>query len=285
MFPDRIGRIVLDGCVDHSQGEVSSFVTESLTYERTLETFFAWCNTTTSCAFHNEDLPTIFDSLIDQANQDPISAPGCTGEEGSCRTDATGYEILTNVQGLLTYQNGTVSLPDYNWATLSQSLSEAVNGNATALSAYIGSATSFSGIAIGCQDWLHSSASYLDVSGKLLLGRALSPHTRGVSQSLSYQTLCIGWPAPVSNPQKALDPQGGLEGKQTVLLVNALYDPETSVAWAVGLQEQMANAVAIFRDGAGHTSYGVNLNGEIQAAVDSFLLDGVVPESGTVYTN
>lgn len=277
--------MVLDGCVDHSQGEVSSFIAETTTYERTLDEFFKWCNTATSCAFHGEDLPKIFDALIDQANQDPIPAPGCTGKEGNCRTDATGYEILGNVQGLLVYQNGTVALPTYNWATLSKYLLAAVNGNATSLSGAIGTATGYAGIAIGCQDWLHSSASYVDVGTKVLLGRAISPHTRGVSQSLNYQTLCIGWPTPVSNPQQYLDPEEKLMGKQTVLLVNSFYDPETSIQWAVGLQEQMTNAVAIFRDGAGHTSYGINMDGGIQAAVDDYLLNGTVPAGETIYAN
>lgn len=275
--------MVLDGCVSHSQDQVSTFMTESLSYESTLNQFFQWCNSTTSCAFHGHDLPTIFDSLIDQADQVPVAAPGCTGETGSCRTDATGYEILTNVQDSLAYQNSTILASLQTWSSLSEALLAAVHGNATALSSRIGSATDYSGIAIGCQDWQRSPASYLEVKSKVLLGRTLSPHTRGVSQSLGYQTMCIGWPAPVSNPQQLLDPLGNLLGKQEVLLVNSFHDPQTSMAWALSLKDEMANSVAVYRDGSGHTSYV--LGGETQAVIDEFLLEGTIPETGTVYAN
>jgi hypothetical protein len=62
-----------------------------------------------------------------------------------------------------------------------------------------------------------------------------------------------------------------------MLLVNSLYDPETSYTWAVALKEQIPGAVLLTRNGSGHTSYG--LGEEAHQVIDAFLVDGKMPAS------
>jgi hypothetical protein len=70
-----------------------------------------------------------------------------------------------------------------------------------------------------------------------------------------------------------------------ILLVNALYDPSTSYAWAVGLAEQMPTGVLVTRDGDGHTSYLLPGTSQTRDAIDQYLLTGDTPPPGTIYPN
>ena len=105
LFPEHVGRMVLDGVLDHSQNQVTSLMDEVISLESTVSQFFKWCNTTSDCAFYHHDLPAIFDNLVDEANANPIPAPGClTPAEAAakgttaCRSDVTGYELISNTQ-------------------------------------------------------------------------------------------------------------------------------------------------------------------------------------------
>lgn len=105
----------------------------------------------------------LFDGLIAKANQSPIPAPGClpdtnTSLFGACRERVTGYDI-------------TFSAPDRSlasptlagWPVCAQALKEAVSGNATRFSTLFETginSDSFSGIAIGCLDWVANATSF-----------------------------------------------------------------------------------------------------------------------------
>ncbi|KAK5991722.1 Serine protease Hip1-like protein [Cladobotryum mycophilum] len=292
LFPNNVGRMILDGVLDHSATEVPSLVTETTTIENTLNEFFKWCNTTSDCAFHGQDLPAIFDTLIDNANKKPIPAPQClppdeAAKQGapSCRSDVTGYELLAGVQGSLIFPTGLVN--GYSWVNVSQDLHKAyANNDASIYSAPLATNNTssveesiFPSSAIGCQDWLHRGTAN-DLLARLIAMRALAPHTRGVTGTLIYQTVCIGWPTPLTNPQRPLS-RDRLANAPPILLVNSFHDPETSIAWAVGLREQMPTAVSLFRDGSGHTSY--DNYGDLQKVMDAFLIAGTVPKDLTIY--
>ncbi|KAL9041288.1 MAG: hypothetical protein Q9214_004161 [Letrouitia sp. 1 TL-2023] len=280
LFPENIHRMALDGILDHTQSETTTLNDEATTYELTLNQFFAWCNTTTNCTLHGQDAAGVYEFVIRAAKEQPISAPGCVSlGDNACRSDVTGEEFRSNVQGLLLFQNATAG--SASWELLSAAIAQAAQGNATLLSSPLATSEKFGaypGIAIGCQDWLHESTSLADLKYKINMASATAPQTRGTSQSFYYQTNCLGWPAPNTNPQRRLRPK--VSEAPPILLVNALYDPATSIVWATEIQSQVANSVLLTRSGSGHTSY--QLRGEAAAAIDAFLVDGVLPQQATV---
>ena len=280
LFPEQVGRMALDGIVDHSQSEITTLECEISTYETTLNRFFSWCNTTTNCSLHGQNAAEVFDKVVQTADEQPIPATGCasTGEY-ACRKDVTGEEILFNIQILLLFQNATAEYT--GWDVLSTAIAQAADGNATLLSTPLATSETFwayPALAIGCQDWLHESTRLADLTYRINMASAVAPHTRGSSQTYYYQTNCLGWPAPTTNPQR--QPQSGLSKVPPILLVNAMYDPSTSIVWATEVQRQMPNSVLLTRAGSGHTSY--QLRGEAAAAIDAFLANGVLPAPGTV---
>ncbi|KAF4589870.1 tripeptidyl aminopeptidase [Ophiocordyceps camponoti-floridani] len=276
LYPERVGKMVLDGVVDHTQRNIDSLMTEAVAYEDSVKGFFRWCNTTTDCAFHGKDLSSIFDKLIDDAIAKPIPALSCAENSttDACASAVTGYQLISNAQD-------SISEPE-KWPNLSLNLLQALRGNATSLSPSLAmkeTDSSFSHTAISCLDWEREKTGSGLVRA-LMAARALTPHTRGVSETLDIQTSCMGWPVPVKNPPRRLRREQ-LAKAPTILLVSGLHDPSTSVTWAVGLREQMPTAVSVFRDGFGHTSYWDY--GETQRAVDGFLIEGELPADLTVF--
>lgn len=278
LFPGNINRMAMDGIVDHTQSETVTLNEEATTYELTMNQFFAWCNITTGCALHGQDAAAVFDSVIRSAEENALPAPSCL-LTGACRSDVTGEEIRSNVQGLLLFQNANTEFT--GWDTLSRAIAHAAEGNATLLSSPLATSETspaFPGLAIGCQDWLHESTSLADLTYKINMASATAPRMRGSSQSFYYQTNCVGWPAPTRNPQRRL--RHSVLRAPPMLLVNALYDPSTSIVWATEIQRQLGDSVLLTRNGSGHTSY--QLRGEAAAAIDTFLVEGILPHPATV---
>jgi pimeloyl-ACP methyl ester carboxylesterase len=277
LFPDNVGRLALDGMTDHSMGEIPTVILESQTYETTLKKFFAWCDTSTKCVLKGKDITSIWNSIIANATKSPIPAPGCLLKRNRpCKSDVTLDEFLYSAQPLLTSVNS-------RWPTLSLALSQAAAGNATYFSKSVMESQTdmdYASFGIGCLDWKTSSKSYTDLALKMQMLGVLSPLTKGVSQSYMYQTGCIGWITPATNPQAPFDSKA-LSRAPPILLMTSLWDPETSVAWANDMKVQMPGSVMIVRNGAGHTSYG--LSGETGKAMDTFLVNGTLPKDGTVY--
>ncbi|KAL3434156.1 TAP-like protein-domain-containing protein [Aspergillus tetrazonus] len=285
LYPENVGRMVLDGNLDHSQPETGALQTEVSTYEDVLNQFFKWCNTTATddeCPLKGQDLPQIFDDLVAAADESPIEAPGCAGDQSACRSTVTGQDILINAQPYLVFERAQSKRSSSNWPTLAQYLNDTIAGDATGFSSSLATSEtdlSYPDIAIGCLDWRHDSTSLSDILYKLQLSSYLAPHTKGASQSYRYQVSCIGWPAALVNPPHKLN-QTSMAKAPPILMVNAFHDPETSYVWANSLLEQIPSGVLLTRDGNGHTSY--SLGGEASALIDAFLVNGTLPRRNTV---
>lgn len=272
-FPSNVGSFALDAILDHSAvGETAALVEETIAREKEFVRFTEWCNETTTCALHDQDVGALFSSLIDNANTHPIPAPAC---KTSCRTNVTGDEILVQMNKFLHLKA--------TWPDLATSIQQALSGNATLLSpalALTQNSTSFAAQAIACLDWTHSNRGYDDWHYQQLLTRSIAPYTRGVTGMHQFMTWCAGWPWPVEFPQKDLDLGRNGSSLPSVLLVNALHDPQTSYAWAVNVRRQIPGAVLVTREGDGHGSYG--LHGEAAGVVDKFFIEGKLPEQGKI---
>ncbi|KAI1820664.1 TAP-like protein-domain-containing protein [Xylaria intraflava] len=272
LFPNSFRAIVLDGNLQHSQTESTNLLVEATTYEMTLKQFFLWCDSTESCALYSEDTEAVFKRVRDKATETPIPAPGC--DNVVCRSDVTAEEILFSLQGFLVSQT--------SWPGFAEALLEADNGNATILSNGLATGDVFedsylyAGTAIGCQDWAHASTDVADLVAKENLGAVFSPLILGSTQSYKLQTECIGWPAPLTNPPAPIT----YKGKTKLLMLNSLYDPETSYTWALGLQSEIQNAVLVTRNGSGHTSYLIG--GETTDVANAYFLNLTLPEPGLI---
>ncbi|EXJ57859.1 uncharacterized protein A1O5_12417 [Cladophialophora psammophila CBS 110553] len=178
------------------------------------------------------------------------------------------------------------------WLTFGLALNQSLSGNATLLSTTVQTAVSndaFSGIVIGCLDWTAKNALFPEHQALQQLGSVVAPHTLGANQFFQHSSWCINWPVPIANPPHWLNAaQVTKLPPDSVLLVNAEFDPETWYMWAQGLKDQLttsaangdSKAVVLMRKGDGHTSYAIQ--GQAARIMDAFWVNRTVPGNGTV---
>jgi len=68
--------MVLDAALEHSAPEVSLTADGIVTVESAFNRFARWCDTTTDCALHGQNVGAVFDALVARANRNPISVEG-----------------------------------------------------------------------------------------------------------------------------------------------------------------------------------------------------------------
>ncbi|ETN37857.1 uncharacterized protein HMPREF1541_07480 [Cyphellophora europaea CBS 101466] len=280
LFPKNYRALALDGITDHAQSATDTFVTEVSTYERSFERFAEWCDENEDCALHGEDVQEILVRLVDEANDNPIPAPGC--DDKVCRSNMNGYEILQVTQNGLHFVPVIEPL-SAGWVGLAGALAQASQGNATLLSSTSLLAQSeddpaFAGPAISCLDWISEGNSFWDLKWKMELGRTVAPVTRGVSQSYQIQAQCLGFPKKPTNPQQDMTVKN--EGQPPIFLAQSKYDPSTSYVWAENVRKSIESVAFALRDGDGHTSYF--LFGELSKMMDEYLIKGTLPSNHTV---
>ncbi|KAH8801363.1 Alpha/Beta hydrolase protein [Xylogone sp. PMI_703] len=275
LFPGNIRAMVLDANGDHSYTGTQFSIEEMRDYEIVVDHFTDWAATNETSPLKGQDVGKLLDELFTNADKTPVPAPGCKQDNSTtspCRPDATGEEMRMAMQFKIIFP--------FNYPILAEYVYEALNGNATGLSWawYTGPTHSdFSQNAIFCQDWLHSNTWTEWVNRDNLL-RSVSPHLQGVTWFPYVELMCQGWPAPITTPQRPTNISGT---SAPILLVNALYDPQSPYSMAVTLQRGIEGSVLLSRDGDGHSSYAEH--GETQKAVDDYLINLKVPAVGTVY--
>jgi hypothetical protein len=83
------------------------------------------------------------------------------------------------------------------------------------------------------------------------------------------------WPYPATGVREPI----AAEGAAPIVVVGTTNDPATPYEWSVSLAEQLASGVLVTRVGEGHTGYNKG-NACVDGAVESYLIDGTVPEDG-----
>ncbi len=277
LYPDRIRTMALDAIANHSTSVNTLFADAAATYEDTLNRFAAWCAQTSSCPLHGRDVLTLFDSVVQRADRQPIPARECAG--GGCRPTVTGGEIRMNALFLLLAKEGVPALHMPSWTDFANALAQAEQGDASAFSTGLAAnPTDLAGLAINCADYPPEIRTYEDFVAKTLLGRVVAPHTQGASEAWLGILACMRWPVPVANLPHSIM----VRGAPPILLVGSTHDPETNYVWAHELRNQMPSAVLLTRDGDGHTSSFLQ-GSRTSDAIAHYLITGQTPPRNTVY--
>ncbi len=270
LFPDRVGRLVLDGAVDVSLDNRQLGLEQAAGFETALSAYIQNCIDTTDNCFLgdsvDEGLATISGLLAD-IETSPLPAGDRELQIGNAF-----YGIVT---------------PLYNrdyWFLLSASLRSALDGSGTALmeladlyasrgpEGYTDN-SSEAIFAINCLDD-PSSVDFDEVAAEIPAFEEASP-TFGSIFAWSL-TNCRG--SRGRTTEKPIEIKA--EGAAPILVVGTTRDPATPMKWAEALAAQLESGVLLRRDGDGHTAYNSG-NECIDSAIESYLLDGDVPDNPT----
>ncbi|MBD0671070.1 alpha/beta hydrolase [Streptomyces sp. CBMA156] len=273
-FPDKVGRVVLDGATSASTSLVQHNIEQQAGFERALKAFAADCVTKAACSLGKDPeqatqkLATFLDGLKDkplktESGRALTSSIAWTGVISRLYGGEKAWEGLRNSIGWAMVRGKGDYLLD---------LADAYNGRDKD-GHYRPSADAYT--AIHCADGATDApageqlqAALTDLAAKAPL---ISKHD---PQSALFDPDCRIWPFRATEKPHVIKSAAA----NPIVVVGTTGDPATPYAWAEKLTAELGNAVLLSRDGEGHTGYGASKC--VRASVDAFLLDGTVPAAG-----
>ena len=268
-FPEKVGRMVLDGPVDPGASQFDLVVNQHRGFEEALEAYLVECDLTNSCPFAGsleQRLRGVSD-LYDELEQNPLRhADGRLIDDGMLRTAMV-----------------TTLYAQSSWPFLTRmfdELQEGVTDTAIFLVDFYydreggvyqnNSMEAF--IAINCLDYpVESDPRVLEAQADQL--REAAPYT--ARPSGDGDLVCMNWPYP---PKLNKGPVRGEEANPVVIL-GTTGDPATPYNWSVSLNEQLENSVLLTLVGEGHLAYDERVTC-INDPVDTYFVTGDLPEDG-----
>jgi pimeloyl-ACP methyl ester carboxylesterase len=270
-FPQKVGRLVLDGATDPTTTTFEVVLAQSEGFEQALMAYLAACPDLGSCPFPgsvDESLELIRD-LYDRLGTDPIEAADGRFFDGA---------VLDIAIATALYDEGS-------WSFLSQMFTELRTGVVETgfllADFYYGrengeyidnSLEAF--IAINCLDYpVETDRAVIAEQNEQI--RAVAP-TTGNPSPLG-DVLCANWPYQFEGE---LAPVSGT-GAAPILVIGTTGDPATPYQWAEALAEQLESGVLLTWVGEGHIAYD---EGDpcINDLVDAYFITGAVPQDGLV---
>lgn len=272
LFPDRVGRFVLDGGVDPSLDVMEISRDQSAGFQHAVTRFAADCAPRPTCPWKGGRAAALegINALLASLESRPLP----TGE-----LPLVEAEALTSIF----YAMYSPQL----WPQLRSALGEAKRGNGRGLAAMAGQATDRIGPnryatnmasafpAIACWDAPPAPGA----TGLAAAARAWSADAEvpAMAQAMAWGNApCSVWfghsgeaPAPAQSSTTA-----------PILLIGTVHDPATPYEWSVALHRQLSTSTLLTYRGDGHTVYG-GLSRCIDYAVDAYLLQAVLPAPGT----
>ena len=268
LFPERVGRFVLDGPLPADLDAEGLTLGQAQGFEDSLRRFVEYCAAEGDCPLgEDQDAAVGLERL--RAILDELDAsPAPTSDPDRPLTEAAAtYAILMSL-----YRVGDRPL-------LKDALASLASGDGTPLQRMLDERVgresdgtyrdnSFDAFyAVSCRD----RAAPADIEASVA---RLSEAAPFLGEYLAWGNL------PCASTQATPGPvaSGPIP---PVLVVATTHDPATPFAWAELLVSQLGDAVLLVREGDGHTGYreGSSCTDE---AVDAFLLEGTLPEPGTV---
>ena len=271
LFPDKVGRMVLDGAVDLSIDSRELSLEQAAGFETALRSYVQDCVDQGDCFLGDtldDGLATIQD-LIASVDEKPMPASG---------TDRQ-LEVGNAFYGLVA--------PLYNrdyWSILDQALQLALDDDGALLlrlSDLYESRNDDGGYddnsaeaiyAINCLDDPYSITAD-EVPAQLADFQKASP-TFGAVFAWGLVG-CHGVQVTSTEPARTVKAAGAAP----IVVVGTTRDPATPYQWAVHLADQLDSGVLVSRDGDGHTGYNSG-NDCVDEAIEGYLVEGTVPEDG-----
>jgi pimeloyl-ACP methyl ester carboxylesterase len=269
LYPDKTGRMVLDGALDPATSGFDVSVTQAEGFEGALRAFLADCVDYDNCPFSTNVTASMtrIRDLLERLDASPLR--NVDGRE--LGSTAMTIAIITPL-----YSEST-------WPILRQVFAEVMRGDAEYAFQIADFYYSRGGdgryddnsteafLAINCLDYpVDNSIETIRAEEAELMRRAPV-----LGKQLAYGgTGCANWPYPATGERGPITAAGSSE----LLVIGTTNDPATPYVWAQGMASQLENGHLVTYTGEGHTAYNKG-SACIDDVVDSYFIDGTVPSS------
>lgn len=274
LFPDHVGRFVLDGVLDPAMNLNEVSAAQIAGMEASLYNWIETCVTGKNCPLGStleegkETMVKFFEDVA--ASPLPTADPQRPLTEGLANTAVIGTLYSTDSYQLLT-----------------QAMAQALEGDGSML---LFLADYFNdrgedGVFMSNQSDAFLAVNMLDyepvgtpeqweveaqqiAAANPILGADYGFASAGISQ----------WPVESRAPRRSIQAQDAPE----MLLIGTTHDPATPFVMAENLHKEIPNTTLLTVEGWNHTAYSASASSCVRGAVDRFLLNGELPEDGTV---
>jgi pimeloyl-ACP methyl ester carboxylesterase len=273
LFPERAGRLVLDGALDPSLSADRLNQEQTAGFETAFQAFAEDCARRDDCPLGRTpaQVGTNLSALFERLDARPLP----TGEAGGRKL---GESLATTGVIAAMYDEGA-------WPRLRQALAQAVRDqNGAGLLALSDgyfereadgdySNLMYANAAVNCLDLPAAYATPDEVERALPAFEKASPV---FGRTLAWASLnCAYWPVkPTGGPHRI-----EAKGAAPIVVVGTTRDPATPYRWARALASQLSSARLLTYDGDGHTAYGRGSDC-VDSAINTYLLRGTPPTEG-----
>jgi pimeloyl-ACP methyl ester carboxylesterase len=265
VFPQRVGRMVLDGAVDINS---KSKIDQIDGFERALHHFAAWCaDENCRLGAHRDDALSTIKEFLDRLDQQPLDVA-----DGRTLSQQQGVEAV-----FYAMYGGMNS-----WPGLRDALTAAIfDGDGSGMLQLADAAERrdrdgtygqlmYAFPAIRCLDSQENSVRAAekrlaeDSRQAPVLGRLNGP-----------DLVCPLWPVKSVPEQPEID----ADGAPPIMVIGTTGDPATPYEYAKSMADELTSAMLVTFDGEGHLAYGQS--DCVKALVDAYLVRNQIPRDGT----
>ncbi|WP_345633271.1 alpha/beta hydrolase [Streptomyces thinghirensis] len=276
LFPDRAGRLVLDGAMDPSLPARRLNMEQTAGFETAFQSFAKDCVRQPDCPLGDQgttpdqvgkNLKAFFDDL----DAKPVPTGDADGRKLTESLATTGVIAAM-------YDEGA-------WQQLRESLTSAMKENDGAGLLVLSdsyyereadggySNLMFANAAVNCLDLPAAFSSPDEVREALPDFEKASPV---FGEGLAWSSLnCAYWPVQATGEPHRIEAAGATP----IVVVGTTRDPATPYRWAEALADQLSSGRLLTYEGDGHTAYGRGSTC-IDSAINTYLLRGTAPEDG-----
>ena len=257
IFPDRVGRFVLDGAVDPTLNSFQQTLQQAVGFDSAFNAFANDCIKQGNCALNDNFATQITDKLTEIRKQ-PIQV---------------GDRQLTESLAMYGIAFGLYDQID-GWPVLRKALTDLFNSDGKAL--------------LDMADQYNrrdSNGNYLsnDASSLSVISCADFPPTGADQEQIKNAAPIFGKYLMYSEMDCEYLPKskhelidGPISMKTQVMVIGTTNDPATPYQWAVKLSQVLLNSILISVSGEGHTGYNRD-EPCVDQAVEKYLISGVLP--------
>ena len=265
LFPQRVGRMVLDGAVDVNS---TSKISQVDGFERALDHFASWC-AEAQCRLgsQRDDVLSLIKNFLDQLDQQPLAVSGGRTLSQQQAVEAVFYSMY----------GGTAS-----WPVLRDALAAAMFDDDGSGMLQLADASdrrdrdgsygqlNYAFPAIRCLD---SQDNSVRAAEKRL---AQDSRRAPILGPLNGPDLvCPLWPVKSAPKQPKVDGAGA----SPIVVIGTTGDPATPYEYAESMARQLRSGVLVTFNGEGHLAYGQSEC--VKGIVDAYLVRDQLPRDGT----
>ena len=278
LFPDRVGRVVLDSAMDPSKRSGGEIRAEQITFsEGALRQYVERCQAQNGCPLTGSTGEAVAQlaAFVDGLDQAPLTVPD---------SDAT----VNTQDATAVIQRLAVKQPD--WDALTAMLTPAITNHDGTLMAKAKQGSNKSSTmpveaavnianseimfaAVICNDDPDTGGTASDWDAQSAAEKKTYPFFGGTSNAMD--AYCRGWGHRGKTPPR----ETRAKGSDPILVVGIKGDIQTLYSWAQSLAGQLDNGHLLTVEGYGHGAFGTN--NCATTAITGFLVDGTMSADGT----